>query len=415
MVIKDITVTKNKNSATIAASCKLRKIGWDRIYFTLQGSKHHDYLFEDASPFAAALLIPSMKQGEDLIIEGSISEQLYRGMHEVMSVVLSWDIGLKPIKIKAKYLVKDTQTKNVHTASTFSGGVDSFYTYLKHRKDTKKSDRIDTFILVKGFDVDLRNTELWQMTLKNIKAIAKKEGVELLTVETNVRLVMDPIMPRGDFTHGGCLAAVGLALRNGLHRLYIPATFSVEQQVPWGSHMDLDRHWSTEKLTFVHDGTEATRLDKIVWEVSKSPVALEHLRVCYMNEKGQYNCGVCDKCVRTMIHFYVAGALDKVKTFPHEIDLERVAAGPHDISGDGKYIPLGEKHNLEGLQERNMDPELQEALMASMEKIANMRTGFVGKLKLQQAKAFQEIVYLDFAYTGSFARKRLMKSFGRKF
>jgi hypothetical protein len=414
MIIKDVALSSDKEGITLTANCKLRKIGWDNIYFRLEGKQHHDYIFEDASPFAAALLIPSMKQGEDLIIKGCISEQLHAGMQEVMKVVLGWDIGLKPIKIIADAVTKDTQTKNAHTASTFSGGVDSFYTYLKHRNDTKKSDRIDSFILVKGFDVDLRNTDLWQLTLENVRAIAKKEGIELLTVETNARVIMEPIMPRGDYTHGGCLAAVGLALRNGIRQLYIPATFSNDQQVPWGSHMDLDHHWSTEKLRFIHDGTEATRLDKIVWEVSKSPVALEHLRVCYMNEKGEYNCGVCDKCVRTMIHFYVAGALDKVKTFPHEIDLERVKAGPH-VVGDGKYIPWGEKHNLAGLRERNMDPKLQEALLISMDKITHMRTGFKGKAKLQAAKAVQEVVYLDFAYTGSLAYRPLAKAFGRKF
>ncbi len=414
MVIKDISATRSKDGATLTATCKLRKVGWDKLYIKLEGARHHDYLFEDAGPFAAALLIPSMKQGEDLIVHGSMSQQLYDGMHEVMKVMLGWDIGLKAIAIKADKLVKDKQA-GTHTASTFSGGVDSFYTYLKHRADKKKSDRIDTFILIKGFDIDLRNTALWQATLKNVRAIAKKEGVELLTVETNARVLMDPIMPRGDYTHGGCLAAVGLALRGGIRKLYIPATFSADQQVPWGSHMDVDPHWSTEKLAFVHDGTEATRLDKIVWEVSKSPVALEHLRVCYMNEKGEYNCGECDKCVRTMIHFYVAGALDKVKTFPHEIDLERVAAGPRDVHGDGKYIPLGEKHNLEGLRERNMAPELQTALEQSLVVIANMRTGFKGRMKLRAAKVFQEAVYLDFAYTGSRLYRPLSRAFGRKF
>jgi hypothetical protein len=414
MVIKDISLTRTKDGATLSATCKLRKIGWDTIYMTLQGSKHHDYIFEDASPFAAALLLPSMKQGEDLIIKGSISEELYNGMQEIMKVVLAWNVGLKPIKIKADKLVKDKQTKNTHVASTFSGGVDSFYTYLKHKKDRKKSDRIDSFVLVKGFDVDLRNDDLWKTTLKNVRAIAKKESIELLTVETNARVIMEPIMPRGELSHGGCLAGIGLALRNGINKLYIPATFSAEQQLPWGSHMDVDPHWSTEKLQFIHDGTEATRLDKIVWEVSKSPVAYEHLRVCYMNEKGQYNCGVCDKCVRTMIHFYVAGALDKVKTFPHEIDLDRVAAGPH-VVGDGTYITWGEQQNLQGLRERNMDPELQQALETSLVVIANMRTGFTGKAKLQAAKAIQEVVYLDFAYAGSTLYRPLSKAFGRKF
>lgn len=414
MTITDIELVTDKDSATLQARCKIRKLGWDKIYITLEGKQHHEYLFADASPFAAALLIPSMKQGEDLIIKGSISEQLYQGMQEAMRVVLSWNIGLKPIRIIPDRVVKDAQTENTHTASTFSGGVDSFYTYLKHKKDKQRSDRIDTFILVKGFDVDLRNTALWETTVRNIRAIAKKEGIELLTVATNARVILEPILPGGDYSHGGCLAAIGLALRNGIGKLYIPATFSADQQVPWGSHMDLDPHWSTEKLSFIHDGTEATRLDKIVWEVSKSPVALEHLRVCYMNQKGTYNCGVCDKCVRTMIHFYVAGALDKVKTFPHEIDYERVAAGPHVGPGAG-YIPLGEQHNLEGLRERNMDPELQEALLKSLEVIANLRTGFGGRVKIQINRLYKGIVYLDFAYTDSLLYRPLSKAFGKKF
>lgn len=414
MVIKDISVTRNKSGVTLSAMCKLRKIGWDTVYFTLEGSEHHDYLYEDASPFAAALLIPSMKQGEDLIIKGSISEQLYNGMQEIMNVVLKWNIGLKPIEIKADTLVKDKQTKNAHTASTFSGGVDSFYTYLKHKKDKQKRDRIDTFILVKGFDVDLRNTDLWAVTLKNVRAIAKKEGIELLTVETNARVIMDPIMPRGDYTHGGCLAAVGLTLRSGLRQIYIPSTFSVAEQLPWGSHMDVDGNWSTEKLTFIHDGVEATRLQKIMWQVAESPVALQYLRVCYMNVRSAYNCGKCDKCIRTMTGFYAAGALDKVKTFPHKIDYELVAEGPH-VNGDGVYIYHGELDNLNMLKKNNMDPKLQQALEDKIEKIKNMRAGFRGRLKLSYARLYQQIVYLDFAYTDSIVHDNLVGMFGRKF
>ena len=101
-----------------------------------------DYIHHDASPFAAALLLPSMKQGEDLVIEGSISAQLYRGMHAIMQEVLKWDIGLQPIKIEADALVADPPRPQ-RSASFFSGGVDSFYTYLKHtdRPDRKGPDR----------------------------------------------------------------------------------------------------------------------------------------------------------------------------------------------------------------------------------------------------------------------------------
>jgi hypothetical protein len=75
-----------------------------------------------------------MRQGEDLVIEGSVSAQLYRGMHAITQEVLKWDIGLQPIKIEAGALVADPPRPQ-RSASFFSGGVDSFYTYLKHKTD----------------------------------------------------------------------------------------------------------------------------------------------------------------------------------------------------------------------------------------------------------------------------------------
>ena len=413
MIIKDVAVTREKDSTTISAQCKLRKIGWDKIYITLRGTGHEDYIANDASPFAAALLLPSMKQGEDLIIHGSISKQLFEGMKKIQPVVIGWDLGFKPISVKADKLVKDSG-KPQHTASYFSGGVDSFYTYLKHKTDTKKSDRVDTFILVRGFDIDPRNEELWDITVKNISAIAKKEKIELLIVENNVRQILEPILPRGDYSHGGCLAAIGLFLRNGFGKIYIPSTFSVAEQLPWGSHMDVDPNWSTEQTTFVHDGTEATRLQKIATQVAKSPVALQYLRVCYMNVHSEYNCGKCDKCIRTMVGLYVSGALDKTKTFPHELDYENIAAGPH-IVGPGVYIAHGEKEVLKTLKKKKMDERLQKALETKLYKIDHMHAGITGHIRYQLSRLYLEIIYLDFAYANSTLYSLLAGSFGKKF
>ena len=83
-----------------------------------------------------------------------------------------------------------------------------------------------------------------------------------------------------------------------------------------------------ETTTFIHDGTEATRLKKVISQIARSPLALEHLRVCFANEKSAYNCGQCDKCLRTMINLYVAGVLEQSSTFPHHIDPDLVAAIP---------------------------------------------------------------------------------------
>ena len=399
MKILSIGTRETATTITLFARCKIRRVGYDEAYFTFD-KKYKPFLKVDASPFASSLLIPSMKRGEDLIIDGAISESLYNGMHEIMKLFLSWNMGLHPIKIIAKELTKDTAKPKV-TASFFSGGVDSFYTFLKHKNDAK--DPLDHIILVNGFDIDPRNTDLWDATLSNVQKVATAERAELIKVESNIRSLIDPILPWG-YTHGGCLAAVGLCLRNGLKQVYVPSSCAYNQQIPWGTHMDADEHWSTEKLSFIHDGTEATRIEKIGWQIAKSPVALQHLRVCYMNEKDTFNCGVCEKCLRTMMNLAVAGVLENAKTFPATIDVDKTAKIPID-----EHCAHLHRENLVALHSQNLLPEVQNALLTSLENLSyDTETPLVERVAAQ-------LRCLDHMYArGSFFRIA-QTAFGRKF
>lgn len=404
MIIKDITVSRNKDSVTLSADCKIRKIGWDNIYITLEGKKHHDFIFEDASPFAAALLLPSMRVGEDLIIHGSISEQLFTGMQAVVEEVLTWGIGLQRIQIKPDAVTPDSQQPS-RTGTFFSGGVDSFYTFLKHKKDRTKSHLIDSFIFVNNsFDIDQRNKKLWDQTLKNIRAIAKEENIELFVIKSNINTheLLAPIVS-WDYIHGACLAASALALRNGFGRIYVPSTHSEAEQIPWGSNLALDSNWSTEKISFRHDGSEVTRLEKVVLQVSKSPTALRHLRVCYKNIDGVYNCGHCDKCLRTMVNLYIAGALDKAKTFPNELDLDLIARTPTI------QPPIFHTENLQALKKKHLNPELQEAIATSLRNTQELEE------ETRSQKTAKQLIFLDHTYMHGRLYALASTLLGRKF
>jgi hypothetical protein len=403
MIIKDTQLYRDDETTRLSARCKVRKIGWDTVYFSISNALPGDYIHNDANPFAAALLLPSMKQGEDLVIEGSISAQLYQGMHAIMQEVLKWDIGLQPIKIEADALVADPPRPQ-RSASFFSGGVDSFYTYLKHKTDPIEKDRIDSFILVSGFDINRRNTQLWDRTHQNIKSIAEADKAGLIVVRSNIQGLVEPIL-LWDYTHGGCLAAVGLFLRGAFHQIYIPSTHSVAEQIPWGSNLALDGHWSTEGTTFIHDGTEATRLEKVISQIARSPLALGHLRVCFANERGAYNCGKCDKCLRTMINLYVAGVLEKSSTFPHHIDPDLVAAIP---TIPGEHGGIFHTENLRALQEKNLAPELQQAIATSMSNAVVMKPA------LKQVVE-DRLKYLDQVYTHGYVYSVWDRLFGPKF
>jgi hypothetical protein len=403
MIIKDTQLYRDNETTTLSAKCRLRKIGWDTVYFSVGNILPGNYIHHDASPFAAALLLPSMKQGENLVIEGSISAQLYRGMHAIMQEVLKWDVGLQPIKIEVGALVADPPRPQ-RSASFFSGGVDSFYTYLKHKTDPTEKDRINNFILVNGFDINQRNTQLWDRTLDNIKSIAEADGVELIVVRSNIQGLVEPIL-LWDYAHGGCLAAVGLFLRGAFHQIYIPSTHSAAEQIPWGSNLALDGHWSTESTAFIHDGTEATRLEKVTWQIARSPLALDHLRVCFENEPGAYNCGRCDKCLRTMVNLYVAGVLGPSGTFPRQIDPELVAAVP-TIAGPHGGIFHGE--NLRALQDQDRAPELQRAIAASMSNAVVSKPG-------RRQVIEDRVKYLDHIYAHGYAYSVWDRLAGRRF
>jgi hypothetical protein len=403
MIIKNAQLKRAGQATVLSASCKVRKIGWDQVYFSVGDAAQGRYVSADASPFAAALLLPSMKQGEDLIIKGSISEQLYQGMHEIMHEVLTWDIGLRPIKIQAEDLVPDPP-RPPRSASFFSGGVDSFYTYLKHQADREEADRISSFLLVNGFDISRHNTRLWNRTLENIKSVAAADGIGLIVVRSNIQGLVEPIL-LWDYAHGGCLAAVGLFVRGAFRQIYIPSTHSVAEQIPWGSNLALDGYWSTESTAFVHDGTEATRLEKVTRQIARSPLALGHLRVCFENEPGAYNCGRCDKCLRTMMNLYVAGVLEQSGTFPHQIDPELVAAVP---TIPGPHGGIFHRENLRALADQDRAPELRQAIADSM---SNAVVSEPGRRQVIEDR----VKYLDHVYAHGYAYSVWDRLAGRRF
>ena len=396
MEIRNVSLKEVDDSIVLSADCTLRHFGSDTIYFKFD-KKYKDFIVADASPFAAALLVPAMKLGQDLIIEGAISEKLYRGMHEVMTIMLSWNIGLKPISIIASELKKDEYAPQKN-ASFFSGGVDSFYTYLKNKESGK--EKINYFILANGYDISLDSTELWKTTRNIIQDIGRKEHIEIIEVESNVRRMIEPIIPWG-FTHGGCLAALGLSLRKELKSIFIASSYHNDQMFPWGSHPDTDYLWSTETLSFHHDGADVNRVQKVGF-IAEYPIVLENLRVCYLNKKNKFNCGQCDKCLRTMINLRIAGALERPKTLPHVIDLERL----RNLSIEREHGAIYYKENLAALEKLGIDQPLQQAIRESLLNLTPEQS--------YAMDALTKIWFLDYYYNRgrlydivNFARKKL--------
>ena len=215
----------------------------------------------------------------------------------------------------------------------FSLGVDSFYSLLKNERDHPVDDETITHLIpVHGFDVadGGADTHFPPPLLDNFRRVAADRGKTLLPVATNLRRVSG-LLASWTTLHGGAMASVALALGTMFRRVLIAASTTYDKLYPWGSHPFLDPLWSTENLTFVHDGCELDTIDKTRF-VARSPLVLDTLRPC-PGYGPAYNCGQCLKCLRTQIDLMQAGYLDRCRTLPQEIDAERLRVALRQSSG----------------------------------------------------------------------------------
>ncbi len=359
MVISNITVTKSETTITLAADITFRGKNTQRAYFTIDQA-YESFVATDASPFLAAVLIPCMKTRENIYVDGSVSTKLLENTNEIMALIKTWNIGLYKIKVRSRNVSNDSY-KPQAVGSFFTAGVDSFYTYLKHKESRSN---ITHLVMVHGFDIPLQNKTFFEDVKKTVEKVATEEGVTAITLETNIGEMVEQRLV-WDFAHGGALASVALFLRQGLKTIFIPGAVRNDQLFPYGTHPDLDKLWSTNTLQVRSDGGEYDRLEKITKSIYQSPLALKYLRVCAQNIKGKYNCSHCYKCLITMINLVCADALPKAKTFDRQLDLDAVRKMYYDYKLD--YNVQGEMA-LALLKRQHRERELQNAIMYSLEK-----------------------------------------------
>lgn len=268
--------------------------------------------------FLACTFIPAMKIGGSLRYDQHISPVLSNSLHKIQNILCSWyPDELKKIPFQILPNEERISQPQKKVACFFTGGVDSFYTLLKHKEE------ITTIVYVHGFDLWLHETEFREMTANRIREIAKQFGKELIEVETNLLYFSHKICDWASQYYGSALASVALLLSNTIGKIYIASSLNTEVLYPRGSHPDLDHLWNTEEIEIIHDGCESTRLNKVK-VISKNEIALNNLRVCLDRRWGLYNCSKCEKCVRTMLSLYISGVLDQSKTFEHSLTPELI-------------------------------------------------------------------------------------------
>jgi hypothetical protein len=268
-----------------------------------------------------------MRYGEARIaLDVPISPEIKDGLINSMKCLIDWHGGERkvisieaPIASEVLYLDKPARA-----GALFSGGIDALAmvrdNHLNFAPDHPRY--IQDGILVYGvLEGENEYDSSFQNVVKAVETMAEDAGIKLIQVYTNAYAHFRDLDPDFSFWrfeyHGSFLAAIAHAFTPRFSCASIASTYDFAHLEPWGSHPLLDPLYSTTELQIRHENTALSRLEKTQM-VGEWDVALKHLRVCNNKEsyrEENYNCGQCEKCVRTMTTFLALGLLEQVATF----------------------------------------------------------------------------------------------------
>lgn len=314
--------------------------------------------------FVVAGLLPAMRLGVPLQLDDdlAVSPALLDNLHRIQSVFRLWGPALRQpfqvVPVGAAVAPPAPRAKSV--ISFFSGGVDGFHTMLE------APEPITHAVFSRGIDMQLDNP-MWDEAYARNAAWLSARGVPLVPVATNVRFVGRAFgLPWGT-CFGAGLAAISHVLGAGTALIAAGHTWS--ELWADGSHPLTDPMWSSESTAIVHHGRNAKRWQKLE-RIAREPGILDVLRVCWQDDG--YNCGRCEKCLRTMVLLRLLGL--ESPAFPPLTSLQSLARMRPSDRSEACYV-----EEARALAVARNDAPAARALAASLRRWQLRR--FAGEVK----------------------------------
>lgn len=282
-------------------------------------------LSDSGNPWAVLMLPLACYFGEPLVIDRPLDRVLHDNLLGLRSVWSSWYPEIKPVPIEAHALVgvdrRDVPIDpSKRTISCFSGGIDSLFTFYRHKDQVLGNGTalIDDLLCVGGFNTPLDDFDRMRARLG---PFAARFGRRLVPILTNIRYgdhAIETLYAIGPWeerlAHGAFLAATVHLLGGRYREFLIPPSFTYTYVQPWGSHPMCDPLLSASDLGVVHDGASFNRAERTA-VVVRHDESLDVLQVCARNGYGLGNCSRCEKCLRTMATLDLMGVKDRAATF----------------------------------------------------------------------------------------------------
>ncbi len=301
---------------------------------------HAEALAETCEPFLLALFFTGMRRGEPICVHGRVAPSLLRNLGDLQQVWHAWCPGrYTPAGLSADAEEEPPWAAEPRGVLTgFSGGVDSSFTVWRHctGRAGPRARHIDAALMVHGFDIPVEQDEGFRRAAARATAMLDSVSLPLLTVATNLRALHQ----RWPYSWAVSLAACFMVFQKAYATGLIAQEGAPDWQDPDPASPYTDPFTSCDALEVVSDGWLFQRLDKLR-ELAHWPEALEHLRVCYEDERYDRNCGRCGKCMRTILAFRTLG-LPPPPCFDRDVTvgdiLRRRRLSPESVYLTGKLL-----------------------------------------------------------------------------
>ncbi len=300
----------------------------DSIWFEFP-QEYSNFATHSSDPWLACLLPYAVYRGENLRLCRPVDATLLENALELMHVWHRWYPRRSPVRIEAELIAERPTACSAprKTSALFSGGVDSFFTVLRHDVGSVvSSSPVSDLLYVWGFDIPLSNAASFRGLHTRLRSASERLGKHLVVIATNLRECLEdsgspPDKRRirfrkrdwGCFYQGCALAAVGLLFESVYSRVLIASDLTYDEFLSWGCHPLTVPLLSTSETRISPDGAGFSRTEKTAF-IAGSPAVQHSLHVCWAN-RDEHNCGRCPKCYQTMLTLEAAGKLSAFDVF----------------------------------------------------------------------------------------------------
>ncbi|AJR05310.1 hypothetical protein C9J03_23255 [Photobacterium gaetbulicola] len=305
----------------ISANVVTEGQGEEKLWFSVP-TKFSNYVTKKADPLLLATLFVAMRRKSDLIVHGDVSSDLIDNLELFQSAWVHWrPERYSKVSIQADNEVKQSLlAKPARAIQTFSGGVDSAFTTLRHVRNQagRASKNLQAAVMIHGFDIPLDEVDVFETIYQRSAPVLSGVDVELISLKTNFRQLWHSDLKYWEDAFGTGMAS-SLMLFSGRFDCGLIASSEPYNSLllPWGSNPVTDWMMSSDSFQLMHDATEYTRNEKVA-AVAEWTEGANNLRVCWQGENKSQNCCRCEKCIRTILNFRTVGA-ELPKSFSRDV------------------------------------------------------------------------------------------------